>query len=93
MSFTAVYRALIDFFYCSRISTFYDLKKLDCVVLHLPSKWSLFSQIYGGSRHDTCHKWFARKGDKLILERRNNAIFILKVREQERSLLLTFWSR
>lgn len=62
-----------------RIKTFYDFKKMDCVILHLPEKWGLYSQIYGGSRHDTNIEWFAEENDNLFLKRSENEISIYKV--------------
>ena len=61
------------------ISTFYDLETMDCVILHLPEKWGLYSQIYGGSRHDIGLEWFAGEKDNLTLERDRHEISLYKV--------------
>ena len=61
------------------ISNFYDFKKLDGVILHLPEKWSFFSQIYGGQHHDTNLNWFARQNDNLTVKRTSDVISVCKV--------------
>ena len=62
---------------------------MDCIILHLADKWSLYSQIYGGTRHDININWFADEKDKLFLERSETEISIYKVKNTYFSYSIT----